>query len=228
MSISTASVSRDRGPLSPAETRFVTSFFHTLKGWCYLPAGALLAAVTPAVAFLRPIWLETIWVPFALVAGAGLLTAPWAYVMHRRYREAYGHVTSADDGGRSPLGRGDLSLPEWMVYMLGMLSWLVVLMIYIPNQLGVDDNHMILFFAALPLAKGILSAPALQHRVVYAGALLLLVGVTLLPLLGVGVVLVQAVCYTTLGVVAAGVGAYNHRLLVDTLGPLAAGEGSDE
>jgi hypothetical protein len=181
------------------------------------------------VALLRPSWLEETWVALALVVGAVLLTAPWAYVMHRRYREAYGHVTTADGGGSSPLGRGDLSLPAWMVYMLGMLSWLVVLMIYIPNQLGVDDNHMLFFVAALPLAKGILSAPALRHRVVYGGALLLLVGVTLLPLLGGSVVVVQGVCYTTLGVVAAGIGAYNHRLLVDTLGPLAAGEeGADE
>jgi hypothetical protein len=109
-----------------------------------------------------------------------------------------------------------------MTYMLGMLSWLVVLLFYIPDQLGYDDNHMLFFVAALLLAKGILSAPARQHRLVYGGALLVLVGVTLTPLLGWPVVVVQTVCYTALGVVTAGIGAYNHRLLVDTLGPLAA------
>lgn len=180
------------------------------------------------MAFLRPAWLETVWVSLALVAGSVLITAPWAYIMHRRYRRAYGHITGADEGTGSPLGRGNLSLAEWMTYMLGMMVWLVVLMLYIPEHLEYDDNHMLLFLAALPLAKGILSAPALQHRLVYSGAVLLLIGVTLLPLLGWPVMLVQTVCYTTLGIVAAGTGAYNHRLLVDTLGPLAAEEESDE
>ena len=228
MPVSTASVSRDGGPLSPAQTRFVTSFFHTLKGWCYLPAGVLIAASVLSTAFLRPTWLEIVWVPLALVVGAVLITAPWAYVMHRRYREAYGHVTGADNGVGSPLGRGALSLVGWMVYMLGMLSWIAVLMLYIPGELGYDDNHILLFVATLPLAKGSLGAPSLQHRLMYGGAVLLLIAVTLTPLLGWPVVHVQAVCYTTLGVVAAGIGAYNHRLLVDTLGPMAAEEGSDE
>ncbi|HKL89018.1 MAG TPA: hypothetical protein VJ884_08415 [Salinibacter sp.] len=229
MSVSTASVSsQDGGPLSPAKTRFVTSFFHVLKGWCYLPAGVLLAGGTLMVALLQPTWLETIWVPFGLAAGSILLTAPWAYVMHRHYRQAYGQVTGADEGIGSPLGGGDVSLAGWMVYMLGMLSWIAVLMLYIPQELGYDDNHILFFVAALPLARGLLSAPALQHRLVYAGAVLLLIAATLTPLLGWSVVVVQAVCYTTLGTVAAGIGAYNHRLLVDTLGPLAAGEGRDE
>jgi hypothetical protein len=143
--------------------------------------------------------------------------------MHRRYRQAYGHVTGAGEGVGSPLSGGDLSLVGWMTYMLGMLSWRVVLMLYIPGQLDYDDNHILFFVAALPLAKGILSAPARRHRLVYGGALLVLVSVTLTPLLGWPVVVVQTVCYTTLGVVTAGIGAYNHRLLVDTLGPLAAG-----
>lgn len=228
MSVSTASISsREGGPLSPAQTRFVTSFFHTLKGWCYLPAGVLLAGATLATALLRPAWLETVWVPFSLVAGSVLLTAPWAYVMHRRYRRAYGHVTG-EEGIGSPLGGESLSLVGWTTYMLGMLSWLVVLLFYIPDQLGYDDNHMLFFVAALPLAKGILGAPALQDQFVYGGAVFALIGVTLTPLLGWPVVLVQTVCYTTLGVVAAGIGAYNHRLLVDTLGPMAAGEETDE
>jgi hypothetical protein len=230
MSVSTASVSsREGGPLSPAQTRFVTSFFHTLKGWCYVPAGVLLVTATLATALLRPAWLETVWVSLALVAGSVLLTAPWAWVMHRRYRQAYGHVTGSDEGVGTPLGGRDLSLVGWMVYMLGMLSWLVVLMFYIPQQLGYDDNHMLFFVAALPLAKGILSAPARRHRLVYGGGVLALIAVTLTPLLGWPVVVVQAVCYTTLGVVAAGIGAYNHRLLADTLGPMETeGEGADE
>jgi hypothetical protein len=207
----------------------VTSFFHTLKGWCYLPAGVLLAAAILGTALLRPAWLETVWVPVSLVAGSVLLTAPWTYVMHRRYRQAYGHVTGADEGVGTPIGGRDLSLAGWMVYMLGMLSWLVVLLFYIPDQLGYDDNHMLFFVAALPLAKGILGAPALQEQFVYGGAVFALIGVTLTPLLGWPVVVVQAVCYTTLGVVVAGIGAYNHRLLVNTLGPLAAeGDGVDE
>jgi hypothetical protein len=225
MSVSSTSVSQERGPLRPAQTRFVTSFFHTLKGWCYLPAGGLIATATLTAALVRPEWLETTWGPISLVAGAVLITAPWAYVMHRRYRQAYGHVTTGDEEAAWPLGREDLSLPEWMAYMLGMLSWLAVLMIYIPQQSGYDDNHMIFFLTALPLAKAIVAAPAFQHRLVYSAAILLLIAVTLLPLLGWPVVRVQTICYTTLGVVVAGLGFYNHRSLVNVLGPLSAEEG---
>lgn len=216
-----------RSPRSPEQIRFFARHYHMLKGLCYAPAGALLAAVTLVVALLRPTWLETVWVPLGLVVGSILLTAPWAYVMHRRYRRAYGHVTGMDGGGRWPLGQGDLSLAEWMAYMLGMLLWMVVLLLYIPDQLNYDDNHMLFFFAALPLAKGILSAPAHWPRLVYGGGVLVLIGVTLTPLLGWPVVLVQTACYTALGIVVAGIGTYNHRLLVDTLGPPAEEGASD-
>ena len=50
----------------------------------------------------------------------------------------------------------------------------------------------------------------------------MLVGVTLLPLLEWPVPLTQSICYTTLGIVVATAGLYNHRVLVNAFGPLNA------
>ncbi|MFB6230572.1 MAG: hypothetical protein ABEL04_05385 [Salinibacter sp.] len=199
---------------------FYTRFYHLLKGWCYLPTGVLLAVATLTTAVLRPTWLETVWLPLSLLGGSVLLTAPWAYYMHRRYRAAYGHVTQ-DGGPTSPLGRGSISLPAWMACVLGMLLWMVALVFYIPNTLGYEDNHFVFFFVALPLANGALHAPTLRQQFIYGGSMLILIGVTLIPpALGWPVAVVQALCYTMLGAVVAGAGLYNHRLLVGALGPM--------
>lgn len=203
---------------SPADIRFYTQSFHALKGWCYAPAGALLALATPVVALLRPGWLINPLAAVGLVVGAVLVTTPWIYVMHRRYRAAYGHIRQSEDHFGTPLS-GSPSLMAWMVYMVGMMSWLAVVLAYIPHTLGFPDNHYLFFFAALPLANGAVYAPSVRPRVVYGGAIALLVAATLSPFLNWPVLLVQTICYTTLGLVVMGVGLFNHRLLVDAFGP---------
>ncbi len=123
MSSSSADVGAGTSLRSADHIHFYTRFYHSLKGWCYLPAGIILAVATLTTAVIRPAWLDTGWLPLSLLGGSALLTAPWAYYMHRRYRAAYGHVTQ-DQSPTSPLGAGSISLPTWMVYMMGILSWM--------------------------------------------------------------------------------------------------------
>jgi len=228
-----SSSSADVGPGTPLHStdyiHFYTQFFHSLKGWCYLPAGIILAAATLTTAVLRPAWLATAWLPLSLLGGSALLTAPWAYYMHRQYRAAYGHVTQ-DQSSTPPLGAGSLSLPAWMAYMMGMLSWIALLTFYIPETLGYEDNHLAFFLIALYPASSALHAPTLRQRLVYGGSVLLLIGVTLVPpFLGWPVAVVQTLSYTMLGAVVAGIGLYNHCLLVDAFGPMDDAEvGADE
>jgi uncharacterized membrane protein len=75
------------------------------------------------------------------------------------------------------------------------------------------------------LLLGTLRAPFARLRWMYGISGGLLFVATLLPLMTDHVILVQALNYGLLGAVVAGVGVYNHRLLVDTLGPVTAGEG---
>lgn len=229
MSSSSADVGAGTCLRSADHIHFYTRFYHSLKGWCYLPAGIILAVATLATAVMRPAWLDTGWLILSLLGGSVLLTAPWAYYMQRRYRAAYGHVTK-DRGPTSPLGTGSISLPAWMAYMVGMLSWMALLMFYIPDTLGYEDNHVAFFLVALYPASGALHAPTLRQRLVYGGSVLILIGVTLVPpFLGWPVAVVQTLCYTMLGAVVAGIGLYNHRLLVDAFGPMDdAGVGVDE
>jgi len=106
--------------------------------------------------------------------------------------------------------------------MMGMLLWMVALVFYIPHTLGYEDNHFVFFFVALPLANGALHALMLRQQLIYGGSMLILIGITLIPpVLGWPVAVVQTFCYTMLGAVVAGVGLYNHRLLVGALGPMA-------
>ncbi|WP_260169624.1 hypothetical protein [Salinibacter ruber] len=65
-----------------------------------------------------------------------------------------------------------------------------------------------------------LPAPLPGLRWTYATTGVLLVLAPLLPLITTNMVLVQAVNYGLLGAVILGVGLYNHRLLVGTLGPM--------
>jgi hypothetical protein len=76
------------------------------------------------------------------------------------------------------------------------------------------------------LLLGGLRAPFTRLRWIYGLLGALLFGATLLPLATENTILVQALNYGLLGAIVAGIGLYNHRLLVDTLGPVAAGEGN--
>lgn len=208
---------------SPSEIRLFIRFYHSLKGWCYLPAGGLLALTTLLVGHYRPGWLTPVWTPLGLTLGVVLLTAPWSYYMQRRYREAYGSVhTAVENASRVPIGWSFPSLSLWLMYMTGMIAWLAVLTIYIPYTLNHPDNYIVFFFAALPLSSGAVLATSWPPRLIYSTLTLVLVGVTLLPVLEWPVSLTQSICYTTLGTVVATAGVYNHRVLVDAFGPLDA------
>ena len=223
MSSTSINPSMSRSASSPSEVRLFIRFYHSLKGWCYLPAGMLLALTALLVGVYRPDWLTPVWNPLALTLGVVLLTTPWGYYMHQRYRDAYGRVqTVVEHASRVPIGWSFPSLSLWMGYMVGMISWLAVLTIYIPHTLNHPDNYIVFFFAALPLSSGALLATARTQRLVYGGLTLVLVGVTLLPVLEWSVPFTQSICYTTLGTVVATAGLYNHRLLVDAFGPLDA------
>jgi hypothetical protein len=213
-----------RSASSPSEIRLFVRFYHSLKGWCYLPAGVLLALTALLVGIYRPGWLTPVWYPLGLTLGAALLTAPWSYYMHQRYRQAYGRVqTVVENASRVPIGWSFPSLSLWAGYMVGMISWLAVLTFYLPHTLNHPDNYIVFFFVALPLSNGALLATDWSQRLVYGGLTLVLVGVTLLPVLGWPVPLTQSICYTTLGVVVATAGLYNHRILVDAFGPMSTG-----
>ncbi|PSQ95555.1 MAG: hypothetical protein BRD55_09970 [Bacteroidetes bacterium SW_9_63_38] len=206
---------------SASEIRLFVRFYHSLKGWCYLPAGLLLALTSLLTGIYRPEWLTPVWNPLGITLGIVLLTAPWGYYMQRRYREVYGGVdTAVENASRVPIGWGFPSLSLWMMYMMGMISWLAVLTIYIPHTLNHPDNYIFFFFAALPLSSGAVLATDWTQRLVYSGLTLLLVGVTLLPILEWSVPLTQSICYTTLGAVVAAAGLYNHRVFVKAFGPM--------
>ena len=223
MSSTSFNPSMSRSASSPSEVRLFVRFYHSLKGWCYVPAGGLLALTALFAGLYRPDWLTPVWNPLGLTLGAVLLTAPWGYYMQQRYREAYGRVqTVVEDVSRVPIGWSFPSLSLWMGYMVGMISWLAVLTIYIPHTLNHPDNYIVFFFAALPLSSGAVLATDRAQRLVYGGLTLVLVGVTLLPILEWAVPLTQSICYTTLGTVVAIAGLYNHRVLVDAFGPLDA------
>ena len=212
-----------RGAASSTEIRLLTRFYPFLKGWCYLPAGLLLALTALLAGIYRPDWLTPVWNPLGLTLGVALLTTPWGYYMKQRYRRAYGRVqTMIKDGARLPIDWRGASLSLWLGYMAGMISWLTVLTLYIPHTLNHPDNYIVFFFAALPLSSGAVLATDRTQRLVYGGLTLVLIGVTLLPILEWAVPLTQSICYTTLGAVVATAGLYNHRVLVDAFGPLDA------
>jgi len=76
------------------------------------------------------------------------------------------------------------------------------------------------FFPGWVLIVASLPVPLPRLRWTYAATGVLLFLVTLLPLMTPNMVLVQAVNCGLLGAVILGVGLYNHRLLVGTLGPM--------
>lgn len=203
-------------PRSPDQVRFFTQFYHQLKGLCYAPAGGLLLLGVLGGLLVRP---------QMLIHGAPLgalallvLTSPWMWYMHRRYESAYGRVRGREGHGSS---LGDvLSAWTFVPLLTGALCWIALVTFYIPQHTPLGDNHFLVFFPGWMLIVASLLAPLPGLRWTYAATGVLLFLVTLLPLVTPNMVLVQAVNYGLLGAVILGVGLYNHRLLVGTLGPM--------
>ena len=219
------SFSKSDGSLrSPEQVRFFAQHYHPLKGLCYAPAGALLLLGILGSLLIRPAWL----------AGGGavllclavlVLSVPWTWYMHRRYEAAYGRVRQTQGGG-GPLGAWTPSFWMFGPLLLFGFCWLAVAMLYIPQHTPLEDNHYFVIMPGWLLLLGALSAPAARLRWVYGASGTVLIVGTLLPLFTENVVLVQTLNYSLLGAVVAGVGLYNHHLLVNTLGPLTAEEGT--
>jgi hypothetical protein len=202
---------------------FFTTNFHVLKGYCYVPAGALLVLATVTVGIWRPDWASVHFFGLAAAAGSIAITAPWIWWMHRRYRSSYGHVRPSDSSGGGALGLwGDRSLPFWLVIgaLVALMWWLVLLIHYIPQNTALNDNHFVFFFASFPLLRGVFRPPSRRTQLVYGVALVPLVGVTLLPLVMSDLWAIQIVNYAVFGLTAVGIGLYNHHLLVKTFGQL--------
>ncbi len=203
-------------PRSPAQVRFFTQFYHQLKGLCYAPVGGLLLLGVLGGVLVRP---------QMLIHGAPLgtlalliLASPWAWYMHRRYEGAYGQVSEGGYG--TPLTPDVLSAWTFIPLLTGALCWIALVTFYIPLHTPLDDNHFLVFFPGWLLIVASLPAPLPRLRWAYATTGVLLFLVPLLPLITTNLVLVQAVNYGLLGAVTLGIGLYNHRLLVSTLGPM--------
>jgi hypothetical protein len=213
----------------PEQVRFFTRHYHLLKGLCYAPAGILMLIAVGGTVLFRPQWASGTGTLGLLALGAVLVTIPWMWYQHRRYEAAYGRVRqSGHTGGGRALGEETLSFWVFGPLLLFGLCWLALAHVYIPNHTAVTDPRFPIIMTGWVLLLGVLQAPFRRLRWGYGGAGGLLFLVTLLPLVTDTVVLVQALNYGLLGAVVAGAGLYHHRLLVDTLGPPAAGEGSDE
>lgn len=214
--------SPDEPPRSPEQVRFFTRHYHLLKGLCYAPAGVLLLLALGGILLLRPGWLAS-----DGGAGFGLLscgvlaaTVPWAWYMHRRYEAAYGRVRSTEGGVGTPIGQDDPSFWVFGSLFLFGICWAVLITFYIPHHTLLEDNHILVFLTVSWLLVGVLTVPRPQSKWLYGTAGALLFFATLLPLTTTNVVLVQAVNYGLLGAVLLVVGLYNHRLLVNILGPM--------
>ena len=213
-----------QGPGSAPTIRFLTTHFHMLKGACYAPAGVLLVILTLAAAFVRPSWIASPVAGYTFPLAAAVLTAPWAWVMHRRYEDAYGRVRPPGDGSGSGSPLGMPSSSPWFVvpFMTLVFLWLVVTLAYIPEKTAFEGNHLPTYFAGyFTLVMG-LWAPTGVLRAAYAAGGLGAAAVTLLPLaMPESVGLVQTVTVGYLGLLVAGVGLLNHFVLREAFGPLA-------
>lgn len=219
--------SNSSGPRSPEQVQFFTRHYHLLKGLCYAPVGGLLVAGVLGILLVRPAWIATTGVPHLLALGLFVVTVPWMWYMHRRYETTYGRVRQSEGGGRGGLiGQPSLSLLTFGPLLLFGLCWLALVMMYIPHHTPIEDNQYPLIMVGWVLLLGGLQAPFAHLRWLYGLSGVLLFGATLLPLTIGSVILVQALNYGLLGAIIAGIGLYNHRLLVTTLGPVTTGEGS--
>ncbi len=212
-------------PRSPDQVQFFTQHYHLLKGLCYAPVGGLLLVSVLGMLLVRPRWLGPDGSLHLLTVGLLVAAVPWMWHMHRRYEAAYGRVrhSKGQSGGR--IGQSSPSLLTFGGVLLFGLCWIAVGTLYIPHHTTIGDNHYPVIMTGWLLLLGTLRAPFARLRWIYGISGGLLFVATLLPLMTDHVILVQALNYGLLGAVVAGVGVYNHRLLVDTLGPVTAGEG---
>ena len=212
-------------PRPPNQVQFFTQHYHLLKGLCYAPAGGLLLVSVLGMLLVRPSWVAADAVLRLTALGLVVATVPWMWYMHRRYEAAYGRVRQSEGQSGGLIGQPSLSLLTFGPLLLFGLCWIVLVIFYIPKHTLVEDNHYSVTLIGWLLLLGGLRAPFMRLRWIYGLAGALLFGVTLLPLATDDVILVQALNYGLLGAIVASVGVYNHRLLVDTLGPVAVGEG---
>jgi len=212
----------------PEQVRFFTRHYHLLKGLCYAPAGGLLLAVILGMLLVRPAWMAVDALPHLTALGLVVATAPWMWYMHRRYEATYGRVRQEDGDSGGLIGQPSPSFLSFGGLLLFGLCWLAVAIMYVPHHTPVEDNHYPVVLVGWLLLLGGLHAPVPRLRWIYGLSGAFLFGATFLPLVLKNVVLVQALNYGLLGAVVAGVGVYNHRLLVNTLGPMGAEEGADE
>ncbi len=212
-------------PRPPEQVQFFTRHYHLLKGLCYAPVGGLLLIGVLGMLLVRPGWMATDGIPHLLAVGLLGAAVPWMWYMHRRYEAAYGRVRQSEGRSDGLIGQPSPSLLAFGGLLLFGLCWLTVVMLYVPQHTPFEDNHYPVIMVGWLLLLGGLRAPFARLRWVYGLSGVLLFGATLLPFATEHVILVQALNYGLLGAVVAGVGVYNHRLLVDTLGPVTAGEG---
>ena len=145
------------------------------------------------------------------------------WTMHQRYEDRYGRVRTPDDHtGGHPLTGSQLSALEFIGILFAALLWIAVCFIYIPEHTVIQDNHFLPLFAGYYLVLRSLRPPNRTTRIVYLAGALPLIAATLLPLVYPDPWTVALANYGGLGAVVAGIGAYNHRLLTNTFGPLDA------
>ena len=213
---------------SPDTVRFFTRHYHLLKGLCYAPAGALLLLGLVTILLVRPAWIVEGGAAGLFALGLLLLSTPWAWYMHRRYEASYGAVRQSGSPAGGPVGQQELSFWVFGPLLFFGLCWIGVLHLYIPAQTAIEDTHNLVMMVGWILMLGALRAADSQSRWIYGLTGTLLFFVTLLPLLSSNLMLVQMLNYGTLGAAMLGIGLYNHRLLVDTLGPLEREVNPDE
>jgi len=227
MSTSPLDDSGATAPRPPNQVQFFTRHYHLLKGLCYAPVGGVLLLGILGMLLVRPGWVASSDIPGLFALGLLAASAPWMWYMHRRYEAAYGRVRQSEGGrgARSGLiGQPSFSFLTFGPLLLFGLCWIAVTMVYIPERTPIQDEHYPVIMGGWLLFLGGLRAPFARLRWIYGLSGALLFGVTLLPLVTENVILVQALNYGLLGTIVAGMGLYHHRLLVDVLGPLTAGE----